>query len=90
MINICLVSGGKDSQATQIKKLEEEMGSTFFPPDYIPARFCTRQHIKIKNGKEVIVGIPSIADVLKYVQDKGYGSGLFVGSHCQNQFLPCE
>jgi 3'-phosphoadenosine 5'-phosphosulfate sulfotransferase (PAPS reductase)/FAD synthetase len=75
-----------------IKKLEIELGTTFFPPNYIPVRFCSRKIRKIdKETKQpVIVGIPSIADVINYVQSKGYGSGLFVGSHCQNPMLPCE
>lgn len=75
-----------------IKQLEAEMGSTFFPPDYIPARYCSKQITKVdeETGKQKIVGIPSMLDVVKYVQAKQYGSGLFVGSHCQNQMLPCE
>jgi len=75
-----------------IKQLEVEMGSTFFPPDYIPARYCSKQITKVdeETGKQKIVGIPSMLDVVKYVQAKQYGSGLFVGSHCQNQMLPCE
>ena len=75
-----------------IKQLEIEMGSTFFPPDYIPARYCSKQITKVdeETGKQKVVGIPSMLDVVKYVQAKQYGSGLFVGSHCQNQMLPCE
>lgn len=76
----------------QIKQLEIEMGSTFFPPDYIPAKYCSKQITKVdkETGKPKIVGIPSMLDVVKYVQAKQYGSGFFVGSHCQNQMLPCE
>jgi len=79
-----------------IKQLEQEMSSTFFPPDYIPTRFCSRIVSKkvtdIDTGKISIkqVGIPSIQDVVNYVQSKGYGSGMFIGSHCQNPMLPCE
>ena len=48
------------------------------------------EHYDEETGKPKIVGIPSMLDVVKYVQSKQYGSGLFVGSHCQNQMLPCE
>lgn len=75
-----------------IEKLEAEMGSTFFPPDYIPTRFCSKivEKIDAKTGKLKKVGIPSIMDVVKYVNLKGYDSGLFTGSYCQNPMLPCE
>jgi len=75
-----------------IKNLEIKMNSTFFPPNYIPTNNCSKiMDVKDKKtGKMRKVGIPSIMDVVKYVQSKGYGSGLFTGSHCQNQFLPCE
>ena len=79
-----------------IESLEQEYKRTFFPPDYIPIRFCSKIIIKDVEDedtgeiKKVQVGIPSIMDVVKYVQGKGYGSGLFTGSHCQNQFIPCE
>jgi len=75
-----------------IKSLEEELNTTFFPPDYLPKRYCSKK-VKVtdkETGEIRIVGVPTMSDVVKYVQGKGYGSGLFTGSHCQNQMLPCE
>lgn len=42
------------------QRLEDVAGSTFFPPDYIPYRFCSRHHEK--------TGIPTVADVRAYVE----------------------
>jgi 3'-phosphoadenosine 5'-phosphosulfate sulfotransferase (PAPS reductase)/FAD synthetase len=75
-----------------IKKLEEELNSTFFPPDYLPKRYCSKKvEVTDKETGEIrIVAVPTMSDVIKYVKGKRYGSGLFAGSHCQNQMLPCE
>lgn len=74
-----------------IKTLEEELNSTFFPPNYIPEKYCSKYvSVKDESGEIRTVTVPTITDVIKYVQAKGYGSGLFIGSHCQNPMLPCE
>jgi 3'-phosphoadenosine 5'-phosphosulfate sulfotransferase (PAPS reductase)/FAD synthetase len=80
------------SKIDYLKNLEIEMGGNFFPPNYIPIRFCSKKVNKIdkETGKNVAVGIPSIMDVVNYVKQKNYGSGLFSGSFCQNEMLPCE
>lgn len=43
------------------QRIEDAAGSTFFPPDYIPFRFCSRHH--------ETTGIPTVADVRAYVDD---------------------
>lgn len=43
------------------QRLEDAAGSTFFPPDYIPFRFCSRHHNT--------TGIPTVSDVRAYVED---------------------
>lgn len=88
---IAKVAEYRPEKIEYIANLEKELNSSFFPPDYIPARYCSQQITKKnKKGETVIVGIPSMMDVITYVNAKGYGSGLFTGSHCQNQMLPCE
>lgn len=82
----------RPSKIDYIKNLEEELDSTFFPPDYLPERYCSKK-VKVKDketGETRTVSVPTMSDVVKYVQGKGYGSGLFTGSHCQNEMLPCE
>lgn len=88
---IAKVAEYRPEKIQYIADMENEMQSTFFPPDYIPARYCTKKVTKKdEDGNVIVVGIPSVFDVVKYVQAKQYGSGIFLGSHCQNQMLPCE
>lgn len=47
-------------------ELERAAERTFFPPDYIPLRFCSRSVVSENSGKPV--GIPSVADVRTYIE----------------------
>lgn len=89
---IAKIAEYRPERIEKIKQLEAELDSSFFPPDYIPHKYCSKKIIKVDKvtGLNRLVGIPSILEVIKYVQLKEYGSGLFVGSHCQNQMIPCE
>jgi len=89
---IAKIAEYRPDKINYIEKLEEELGSSFFPSNYIPLKYCSKKVSKIdkETGEKVMVGIPSILDVAKYVNHKGYGSGLFSGSFCQNDLLPCE
>lgn len=89
---IAKVTEYRPERIDEIDKLEKEMDSTFFPPNYIPQRFCSKTVVVTdkESGEERKVKVPTIHDVVNYVKRKGYGSGMFTGSHCQNQMLPCE
>lgn len=52
--------------AQKIINQEEKKNACFFPPDYIPARFCSNKSI---NKKGQLVSYPTFSDVIKYVQD---------------------
>lgn len=89
---IAKVAEYRPERIEYIEKLEKELDSTFFPPKYIPERWCSKK-VEVKDkktGQLRTVMVPTIRDVIKYVQGKQKGSGLFIGSHCQNPFLPCE
>lgn len=47
------------------QRIEDAAGSTFFPPNYIPFRFCSRHHEK--------TGIATVADVRSYVEGTDEG-----------------
>lgn len=64
-----------------IRKMEQENGITFFPPEYIPARSCTKI---VKGGKRV----PTIDDVVKYVQEND--NQAFPRTACQSIYNICE
>ena len=51
----------------KIADFEKANGSSFFAPDYIPKRYCSKSAIN-KKGKEV--RYPIIEDVVRYLQDK--------------------
>lgn len=92
---IAKISEIRPEKIDEIEQYEKQFDSTFFPPEYIPTRFCKRKDWVEKTQKDgtvkkVLVGIPSMREVVLYVRQKGYGSGLFSGSYCQNQMLPCE
>lgn len=60
-----------------IREMEKEMGRTFFPPDYIPSRFCTHPS-----------GAPTIDDVVKYL---GHAQpSLFDAPACMSHYNICE
>lgn len=73
-----------------------ERGSTFFPPDYIPHRFCSRTLIKKdkKTGKDKIIGIATVEDVIKYVTRDNGQESLFeepkTDRRCMSFYGICE
>ena len=72
-----------------IRKLEQAIGRTFFPPDYIPDRFCDMQ-VTAKSGK--VVKVATIDAVVAYVT-KGVNSanGLFgKQTGCISVYNICE
>lgn len=46
----------------KVREAEKEANSTFFPPNYIPKRFCSQRD---KNGKRY----PTVDDVVNYVKE---------------------
>lgn len=86
-MEIALIVEKFPERIDKIREEEKEMGSTFFPPNYIPARFCSKT-VEAKDGRKVKV--PTIDDVVKYVKGKKYIGGLFAGATCQNPFVICE
>lgn len=67
---------------------EKEVGRSFFPPTYIPKRFCS---LKDKNG----VKYPSVDDVIAYLTGGEYQKELFVEQEkkehrCMSYYGICE
>lgn len=79
----------------KLKNYEITTNSTFFPPDYIPKRYCSKIVVG-KNGKEKKV--PTVDDVLNYINSKvglrnkkrkKQTESLFENS-CKNQIISCH
>ena len=62
----------------RIKELEEELGRSFFPPDYIPKWACA-------NGE-----YPMIEDVIKYKNINSGQEELFDAPSCESIYNICE
>jgi 3'-phosphoadenosine 5'-phosphosulfate sulfotransferase (PAPS reductase)/FAD synthetase len=92
--------------ANNIQKLENELGSTFFPPNYIPDAFCSRFIIQRKpiykdddldideiiGYKNVRKYYPTADDVKKYLCGNNQ-DGLFPepeGETCMSYYSICE
>lgn len=73
----------------EIRAFELKLGRTFFPPNYIPSRFCTHKSVS-KKGK--VVMCPSIDDVIKYVLDDPNQIRIFkkVEKGCISVYNICE
>jgi len=71
---ILLIAENYKERIDEIRDFESKIGRTFFPPNYIPPRFCTKRVIT-KKGK--VVMCPSIDDVVKYVMDDPNQSRMF-------------
>ena len=73
----------------EIRELEIKSNSTFFPPDYIPRKFCTKFCISKKTGKYTYA--PTIDDVLKYLLDDPNQVRLFSKQKgCVSVYNICE
>jgi hypothetical protein len=86
----------------KIKELENKLGRTFFPPKYIPDRYCScSQEVEVSifddNGKRVgrkkeLRYFPTVDDVVKYVQDDPNQLTMLdqEGEHCMSYYSICE
>ena len=83
---IARVADNNPSKIDEIRKVEQEAGTTFFGPDKIPVRFCANQ---IVNKKGKLVGTPTIDEVINYANNRRHDDGLFRGT-CQNRYVVCE
>jgi len=72
----------------EIKGLEQKYQSSFFVPNYIPKRCCSKS--SIKNGKET--KYPSTEDVINYLDDKNQTLDLFETDtqSCMSFYNLCE
>lgn len=75
----------------EIAALEQEVGTTFFGPDYIPARFCSK-HVQSEGKGGQLKGryVPTIRDVVAYVTEHRDQEELFTPSSCQSLYGLCE
>jgi 3'-phosphoadenosine 5'-phosphosulfate sulfotransferase (PAPS reductase)/FAD synthetase len=75
----------------RVKEAEASAESTFFPPDYIPPRYCSKSVIT-KDGDTVKV--PTIDDVVRYVTDKTAQMEIFqeqqTDGRCMSFYSICE
>ena len=72
----------------KIRKLESDVGRSFFPPDYIPERFCTGRAIDKKGRAK---SFPYIDDVVKYLQENPNQVQMFPKNKgCQSVYSICE
>lgn len=72
---ICIMSNKQDVKQLiifylglldNLAELEIELNTSFFPPDYIPDEYCSKQTIN-KKGK--LVKYPTTPDVIRYIND---------------------
>jgi 3'-phosphoadenosine 5'-phosphosulfate sulfotransferase (PAPS reductase)/FAD synthetase len=72
----------------RLKKIEEEVGSTFFPPSYIPKRAMRTTDVKSKKK------IATVEDVVRYIKDKEATGDLFkdddTDRSCMSFYGICE
>jgi hypothetical protein len=69
----------------RVEELEAQTGTTFFPPDYIPARYCVRVS---DNG----YGIPTVTEVRRYVIEADEAQLTMYGETpaCMSVYNLCE
>lgn len=86
---IRLIAETYKDRIDEIRNFEHKISRTFFPPNYIPAKYCTVRTIT-KKGKMVMC--PSIDDVVKYVMDDPNQSKLFEKKQpgCISVYNICE
>lgn len=77
---IKLIIENHPEQLERLKAAEKQVGHSFFPPDYIPKRFC-------QNKK-----YPFVEDVEKYIKDKNSTIDLFEQDtpSCMSVYNLCE
>lgn len=73
---------------TKLKEAENEVGTSFFPPNYIPSRFTSNRCNK--TGKK----IPTVIDVVNYVTDDANQQVMFTedkgDNRCMSFYGICE
>lgn len=71
-----------------IKEAEKKIGSTFFPPNYLPKRYMT------KTDEKTGINVPIIENVIKYTMDKNNNLDLFDDDNkkniCSSFYNICE
>lgn len=71
----------------RLEEAEKEVGRSFFPPDYVPKRYCSKTD---KGGKKY----PTVQDVLKYIGDTNATGDLFKEDNkphkCMSFYGICE
>ena len=88
---IRMIAKNYPERVEYIAKLEEEIGSTFFPPNYIPTRFCTKEvEYKDKKGNVRIKKVPTIRDVVRYVSDDENQAKMYQQKACISIYNICE
>lgn len=71
---IRLIAETYKERIDEIRAFEQKINKTFFPPNYIPAKYCSLKHI---NKKGIAIMCPTIDDVVKYVMDDPNQTRLF-------------
>lgn len=74
----------------EIIRLETELSTSFFTPDYIPKRHCSKETI---NKKGELVKYPTTQDVIKYLNGKWATIDLFDPNEtrsCMSYYNLCE
>lgn len=67
---------------------EQRLNSSFFKPDYIPARFCSGSVI---NKKGIVSSYPFVPDIIKYLSSKNATIDLFnEPTSCMSFYGICE
>lgn len=84
-----LIADNKPDIVAKIAEAETKLGSTFFPPDYIPERFSTHE-VEFNDGEKKKV--PTIQDVVNYTKTDTNQGSLFPlnPNQCQSIYNICE
>lgn len=85
---IKLIADNHKDIIEKIRDLELRMGRTFFPPRYIPEKYCSIRTVSKKSGEVVMV--PSVDDVIKYLATDENQLSLFQPSKCISVYNICE
>lgn len=85
---IKLIAKNYKERIDEIRQFEKKTGRTFFPPNYIPERFCSVKTVSKKTG--AIKYAPSIDDVVNYIQDNPDQIQMFDTPSCISVYNICE
>lgn len=84
---IKLIAKNYPEKVAELREIERMLGRTFFPPNYIPDRFCS---IRTVNKKGKVVFIPTVDDVIAYVSDDQNQLTIFPASPCLSVYNICD